>query len=81
MDIRKRKLRDIFVLSVLIILCLCTASVLSFFTSNKTANAILADDIATSSTNLDEMLLDGYENDTTGKGKVFDKKIFWKLIE
>ena len=81
MDIRKRKLKGGFVLSVLIILCLCGASVLSFFTSNKTANAILADDIATSSTNLDEMLLDGYENDTTGKGKVFDKKTFWKLIE
>ena len=67
MDIRKRKLRGIFVLSVLIILCLCTASVLSFFTPNKSAESIAVGNIDSQSTNLGEMLLDGYENDTSGK--------------
>ncbi|MDE5617122.1 MAG: hypothetical protein K2I78_04965, partial [Clostridia bacterium] len=40
MDIRKRKIKGIFVLSVLIILCLCVASVLSFFMSQQPAEAL-----------------------------------------
>ncbi len=78
MDIRKRKLRGIFVLSVLIILCLCTASVLSFFTPNKSAESIAVGNIDSQSTNLGEMLLDGYENDTSGKA--FNAKVFLSLI-
>ncbi|MDE7337332.1 MAG: hypothetical protein K2N32_04375, partial [Clostridia bacterium] len=81
MDIRKKKIKGLFVVTVLIILFLCGASVLSFFTPNKIANAILLDNIENGSTNLGEMLLEGYEEDTTGNGKVFDKKIFWELIK
>ncbi|MDE5990005.1 MAG: hypothetical protein K2H36_00290, partial [Clostridia bacterium] len=57
MDIRKRKVKGIFVLSVLIILCLCTVSVLTCFTSSKSADAI--SDLS-STTNIGELLLDNY---------------------
>ncbi|MDE5616741.1 MAG: hypothetical protein K2I78_03035, partial [Clostridia bacterium] len=80
MDIRKRKIKGIFVLTALLILCLCGASVLSFFTPKKTVNAIKIENIASQSTNLGEMLLDGYENDPTGIGKIFDGDIFWELV-
>ena len=77
MDIRKRKTRGVFVLSVLIILCLSVASILSFLLNNN-ANAIKTDNITSDSTNLGEMLLTGYEDDSTGK--VFDSKVFLSLI-
>ena len=57
MDTRKRKLRGIFVLSVLIILCLSVASVISYFIPNKSADAI--SDLSTA-TNIGELLLDNY---------------------
>ncbi len=57
MDIRKRKLRGIFVLSVLIILCLSVASVISYFIPNKSADAI--SDLSTA-TNIGELLLNNY---------------------
>ncbi len=50
------------------------------FDENKKADAITSSNITTQSTNLGEMLLNGYENDLTGKGYVFDKEIFWELI-
>ncbi|MDE5990138.1 MAG: hypothetical protein K2H36_00965, partial [Clostridia bacterium] len=80
MGIRKKRIKCAFVVSVLISLCLFMASVLSFYLPTKTADAILSDNIETDSTNLGEMLLDGYENDTTGKGKVFDGAVFWELV-
>ena len=76
MDIRDKKLRGVFTLSVLIILCLSVASVSMFYMPNSTANAIT--NIPSQSTNLGEMLLDGYENDATGK--VFNAKVFLSLI-
>ena len=78
MDIGNKKLKGIFVLSVLIILCLGMASVLSFFTPNKSAESIAVGNIDSQSTNLGEMLLDGYENDTSGKA--FNAKVFLSLI-
>ena len=80
MDIKKNKTRGVFVLSVLIILCLSVASVISFYSTKNNANAIKVENIPSQSTNLGEILLDGYENDTTGKGKVFDGEVFWALI-
>ncbi len=59
MDIRKKKIRGIFVLSVLIILCLGVASILSFFTPNKSADAIAS---GVSVTNIGKLLMDNYEN-------------------
>ncbi|MDE5616989.1 MAG: hypothetical protein K2I78_04295, partial [Clostridia bacterium] len=54
---------------------------LSFYLPNKTAQGFTnVANIESQSTNLGEMLLDGYENDTTGKGKVFNGEIFWELI-
>ena len=61
---------------VLIILCLSAASVSMFYMPNSTANAIT--NIPSQSTNLGEMLLDGYEDDATGK--VFNAKVFLSLI-
>ena len=45
---------------------------------NNTANAIITDNIGSDSTNLGEMLLDGYEDDATGK--VFNAKVFLSLL-
>ena len=61
MDIRKRKLRGIFVLSVLIILCLSVASVISYFIPNKSADAI--SDLS-NATNIGELLLNDYTTRT-----------------
>ncbi|MDE7336860.1 MAG: hypothetical protein K2N32_01965, partial [Clostridia bacterium] len=57
MDIRKRKVKGIYVLSVLIILCLCLASVMNMFVSERKANALIA---GASTTNIGELLLDNY---------------------
>ncbi len=80
MDIKKNKTRGFFALSVLIILCLSVASIMSFYSPKDNANAFIANNIPSQSTNLGEMLLEGYEEDTTGKGNVFDKEIFWELV-
>ena len=39
------------------------------FDENKKADAITSSNITTQSTNLGEMLLNGYENDLTGKSR------------
>ena len=57
MDIKKNKTRGIFVLSVLIILCLCVASIISYFMPNKSVEAI-AD--LSDATNIGELLLNDY---------------------
>ncbi|MDE7079701.1 MAG: hypothetical protein K2O95_06270, partial [Clostridia bacterium] len=76
MDIRKRKVKGIFVLSVLIILCLCTVSVLTCFTSSKSADAVI--DLS-STTNIGELLLKNYE--TRNDNRVFDKDTLSKLYK
>ncbi|MBD5087056.1 MAG: hypothetical protein HDT32_06870 [Clostridiales bacterium] len=83
MDIRKRKLKGV-ALTVLIIVCLVMASAMTFFAIDNTANAFQNNDYTALTANdnkTTEMLLDGYEKDTTGRGKVFNGEIFWKLIE
>ena len=57
MDIRKRKIKGIFVLSVLVILCLCVASVISYFTPNNSASAISD---SSSATYIGELLSNNY---------------------
>ena len=80
MDIRKRKTRGVFVLLVFVILCLCEASVLSLFVAHNKADA------STSMTNvvqIDELLLDGYENEPSTSKRIFNDdnlKKLYKLI-
>ncbi|MDE5616539.1 MAG: hypothetical protein K2I78_01975, partial [Clostridia bacterium] len=57
MDIRKRKIKGIFVLSVLVILCLCVASVLSMFALDRKAEAVSS---GVTTTNIGELLVDNY---------------------
>ena len=76
MDICNKKLKGVFIITVLIILCLSVASISMLYMPNNTANAIT--NIPSQSTNLGEMLLEGYENSTTGK--VFNGEVFWQLI-
>ena len=83
MDIRKRKLKGYVALTVLIIVCLVMASAMTFFAIDNTANAFQDNDYTALTANdnkTTEMLLDGYADDTTGKGNVFNGEIFWKLV-
>ncbi|MDE5616869.1 MAG: hypothetical protein K2I78_03685, partial [Clostridia bacterium] len=80
MKISKRNINGIFVLSLLIIICVCAGNVMSLYSPNDTAEAFTYSAISAQSTDLGEMLVDGYENDTTGAGKVFVGDIFWELI-
>ncbi len=79
MDTGKRK-TNLIILSLLIILSVCAVNIISlYFTSDK-ANAFEYDNITIQSTNIGEMLLEGYEDDTTMTGKVFAGEMFWELI-
>ncbi|MDE7079045.1 MAG: hypothetical protein K2O95_02895, partial [Clostridia bacterium] len=64
MDIRKRKLKGFFVLSALVIVCLCFVSAVSFFVPQNTANAITDTDLSagTKYVNLGDLLLANYQN-------------------
>lgn len=76
MDTGKRK-TNLIILSLLIILSVCAVNIISlYFTSDK-ANAFEYDNITIQSTNIGEMLLEGYEDDTTMTGKVFAGEMFW----
>ncbi len=77
MDIGNKKLKGIFVLSVLIILCLGMASVLSFFTPDKSADAII--DISLQN-NIDELLISGYENESNTSKRIFDSERLTELF-
>ena len=71
MDIGNKKTKAIIVLSLLMILCLCMASVLSFLTPNKSAEAVgnFRDTI-----NVDNILLENYEtNSKKFNGHQLDK--------
>jgi hypothetical protein len=79
MDIRKRKLRGIFVLSVLIILCLCVASVISYFVPQKSADALIS---ASPVVSIGELLIDGYETVTNTDSKhIFNKDKLTELYK
>ena len=73
MDIGNKKLKGIFVLSVLIILCFCVAGVLSFFTPNKTAQGLTDSSQAVQIRNGDDLWIDEL--------KKFDGYVFDDLIE
>ncbi|MDE5616679.1 MAG: hypothetical protein K2I78_02700, partial [Clostridia bacterium] len=72
MDIRKRKIKGIFVLSVLIILCLCVASVLNMFALERKAEAVSS---GAATTNIGDLLIKNYENNS----KKFDRDKLDKL--
>ena len=76
MDIRKRKIKGIFVVSVLIILCLCVASVLGMFVPHKSAIAVSDIDATLS---IGELTLDGYENESINSRKIFNRDNLTKL--
>ncbi|MDE7216392.1 MAG: hypothetical protein K2O08_06245, partial [Clostridia bacterium] len=76
MDIRKKKIKGIFVLTVLIILCLFGASVMSFFTPGLSANANETSGF-TEVMNGDDLLLNDYK--TRQDGMVFDGKVLADL--
>ncbi|MBD5086834.1 MAG: hypothetical protein HDT32_05730, partial [Clostridiales bacterium] len=80
MDIRKRKIKGYLALSIMLVLCIVMTSAMIFFTPNKNADAIKAENMSSKSTDLGKLLLDGYENDTTGTGKVFNGNVLWSLI-
>ncbi|MDE7337593.1 MAG: hypothetical protein K2N32_05700, partial [Clostridia bacterium] len=81
MDIRKKKLSTNLAIVTAVFMALVFSCVGVVFCTNKTTQAIISSNIDTESTNLGEMLLEGYENDTTGKGNIFDGKVFWGLIK
>ncbi|MDE5616980.1 MAG: hypothetical protein K2I78_04250, partial [Clostridia bacterium] len=81
MDIRKKKLSINLAIVTAVLMALVFSCVGVVFGTNKTTQAIISSNIDSESTNLGEMLLEGYENDTTGKSKVFDGEVFWELIK
>ncbi len=80
MILANKKRISLIIVSLIIILAMLFATLGIIFEKNETTDAITSSNIPSQSTNLSEMLLDGYENDLTGKGYVFDKDIFWELI-
>ncbi|MDE5616313.1 MAG: hypothetical protein K2I78_00825, partial [Clostridia bacterium] len=70
MDIRDKKSKGIFVLSVLMILCICFVGAVSFFAQQDMANAITDADLAdtTKYFDLGDLLFNGYE----AKSKIFN---------
>ncbi|MDE7216411.1 MAG: hypothetical protein K2O08_06340, partial [Clostridia bacterium] len=78
MDIRKRRIKGIFVLSVLIILCLFIASVFSMFIPQKTTNAIIS---SSSVVEVEELLNTGYENYNDNSKNIFNKNNIRLLYE
>ncbi|MDE5616698.1 MAG: hypothetical protein K2I78_02795, partial [Clostridia bacterium] len=80
MDIQKKKLSINLAIVTAVLMALMFSCVGVVFGTNKTTQANTISNIASQTTNLGEMLLDGYENDTSGKGNVFDKEIFWELV-
>ncbi|MBD5100336.1 MAG: hypothetical protein HDT29_03545, partial [Clostridiales bacterium] len=81
MNIKTRKLKGYIALSILLILCLIMASAMTFYAPNNDAEAIAVENMDSQAADLGNLLLDGYENDTTGTGKVFNGDVFWKLVE
>ncbi|MDE5616942.1 MAG: hypothetical protein K2I78_04060, partial [Clostridia bacterium] len=77
MDIRKRKIKGIFVLSVLIILCLFTATILTMFIPQKSADAIVN---SSPVVEVGELLKSSYESDSNGENP-FNKENLKKLYE
>ncbi|MDE5617113.1 MAG: hypothetical protein K2I78_04920, partial [Clostridia bacterium] len=80
MDIRKKKLSINLAIAAAVLIALVFSCVGVVFGINKTAEAFTYSAISAQSTDLGEMLLEGYENDTTGAGDVFVGDIFWELI-
>ncbi len=79
MNVRKNKLKlSIIVHIILVIMLFCSVGAL--FVNIRKAAAIHTSNIGSASTNLGELLLEGYEEDTSGKGSIFDKEIFWEFI-
>ncbi|MBD5100248.1 MAG: hypothetical protein HDT29_03080, partial [Clostridiales bacterium] len=72
MNIKTRKLKGYIALSILIIVCMLLVSAMAFFMPNKNAEAITTANMDSQATNLGNLLIEGYENDTTGTGNVFD---------
>ena len=79
MDNRKKRLNIYLTVTtiLLVVLFFCAHAILGNY---KTFNEIAVNKTAADLSNLGEMLLEGYDEDTTGQGKVFDKEVFWKLI-
>ncbi|MDE6758150.1 MAG: hypothetical protein K2J89_02585, partial [Clostridia bacterium] len=69
MDIRKRKVKGIFILSVVMILCLYIAVISSMIIPHKSADAIID---LNSQINIDELLIDGYEDELSTSKRIFD---------
>ena len=81
MNIKTRKLKGYIALTLLIVVCMLIASAMNFFAPNNDAEAITTANMDSQATNLGNLLIEGYENDTTGTGNVFDGDVFWKLVE
>ncbi len=74
MDIRKKKFKGVFLITTLIILCLCFISIVSIFVNNKTAYAIANYE---QTVEIGDITLSDYASSNRTDGKVFDgDKIF-----
>ena len=78
MNLSKKKINILFVLVVTILMALFI-NITFIFSYNEKADALLNTDVPTNTTNLDEILLKGYEK-SSGK-YVFDKDIFQSLLD
>ena len=78
MNLSKKKINILFVLVVTILMALFI-NITFIFNYNEKVDALLNTDVPTNTTNLDEILLKGYEK-SSGK-YVFDKDIFQSLLD
>ena len=77
----KEKLKLKVILIAILALAIILSCICFVYNPNiKTADAFSnATNVNSQSTNLGELMLEGY--DTTGSGKVFDAEVFWPLVE
>ncbi|MDE7071489.1 MAG: hypothetical protein K2O86_05905, partial [Clostridia bacterium] len=77
----KEKIKLKVILIAILALAIILSCVLFVYNPNiKTADAFSnATNVGSQSTNLGELMLEGY--DTTGTGKIFDQDVFWPLVE
>ncbi|MDE6473835.1 MAG: hypothetical protein K2L70_01890 [Clostridia bacterium] len=80
MNFSKKKSKSICVVIVMIsLMILSCIGVVSG--ERKVADAFVDTDIPLQTTDLGEMLLDDYQEDPIGNGKIFKGEIFWKLVQ
>ena len=81
MNIRNIKLIHRVAIASILMLAMLLSCIGIIFSAGEKASAFKEGDYTPVEVNFTtEMLLDGYEEDTTGEGNVFNGKLFWQLI-